>query len=157
MAMNISPKAVGLSVVAIGALWYIGKMQARQNQVRGVAASKNQDYANPVAVANLLGNALAIFTKGAKPAPVQAADAKPNPAAITVASANEGIFGSNLFGWASGGLSASPLDGWAAPNVSRVASPSVSGLGLAVDSVVAAPVYDIGTDFTNNPFALAGL
>ena len=158
MAENLNPRGpllVGGLVLA--GLWLMNRNAAMARANTAVSARKTQDYHTPTGVAQLLGNAISIFTKGATPSAPAGASATPNIPAVTMASANQGFFGWNVGDKATqAGTLTSPLTGWYMPLPSLVLNAGASS-GPAVDSVVDVPVYDPGADFSNNPFAALGL
>lgn len=157
MAANLNPRGPLLvGGLLLAGLWLMQRNAATTARSNSVSSRTTQDYHTPTAVAQLLGNALAIFTKGAQPSDPKGAAATPNTPAIDLASIMRGSFGWNTSDKATqAGSLTSPLTGWYMPAPSLVLGSSGLSAGY-VDSAIDTPVYDVGSDFSNNPFAAIG-
>lgn len=138
---------------AVAGLWLFGRARAQGAAIAGPRAGV-QNYSTPTAVAANAARIIVALTKNLSTAFDRNAIGT-NAMQLDVAGLSPGT---NLGGWSFGNMGGvfgsqlgDPVFGWSAPNPSAVRNLSVAQYGSEVDQIPAAPVYDMTTDFVNNP------
>lgn len=155
--MSKAPNSLILAGLALAGFFLYKQSKAKAALV-GVSARKTADYVTPTDAAGLLARLVVSMTKNLDPgAPVGLASvARP----AVPASSSSSLAGWNWLGTDaanSGDVQAlaDPYASWIAPSVSSISPSTTTRYGASVDAVVAAPIYDLRTDFLNNPNAYA--
>lgn len=157
MALKLEPKGpMLLGLLGIGAIWLLSRRAATVTAQQNAIVNGQQTYSTATSVAAVLGAAIAAYTKGATPTVRQDNilnfDWKATPAEEAKAAASWSALAPELGVFSFMGGSLFPPN-WSAPTESLVVRRDL--FGRAIDGAPSGAVYDVGTDFVNNPFALA--
>jgi hypothetical protein len=137
-----------LAGLAVAGLLVFNQRAKAVAAATGAAAQRTANYYTPTDLANALGGLVVGLTKGISTPQVPGIANVTGPTPPQAGGTS--LFGGGLFG--SGPVASDPNSAWTFPTLgnSLVKDPGVSGLSPTVDAIVAAPVYDISNDFTNN-------
>jgi hypothetical protein len=142
---------------AVVGLLYVRKVHAANASIAPTASSKQVAYVTPTGVAEQLGQFVVGMLRGVTPSdpkgifstPASLPDQFDSETARLARQA--GAPGTD----AAARYAVGPAD-WSLPSLSLGSDASVSRFGSSVDQIAAAPVYNVGTDFQQNPLATFG-
>jgi hypothetical protein len=149
-----NPLVIG--AVGVGALWLYSRSIKAAAAARGPVRQPNtQEYHTPTAVAADFARSIVALTKNLNTTPTENNNVKP-AMPTDVAGLSSWAGGTSLWNRDSSNMFTSPLGdpqwSWSAPQQSSVGQSSAASLGSQVDQVPAGPLYDLSTDFVNNPW-----
>jgi hypothetical protein len=142
---------------AVAGLLYVRKVQARNASIAPTASSRQVAYVTPTGVAEQLGGFVVGMLRGITPAAPKGVFSTPASLPDQFDSETQRLArqaGDPLTD-AAARYAVGPAD-WSLPSLSLGSDASVARFGDSVDQIAAAPVYNIGTDFLQNPFGLVG-
>jgi len=159
------PSPLVLVALAGGAWLLYRRAQAQRAAVTGpVSAQRTADYFNPVDVAGQLARLVIAATKNIGTEPPAGIFGVVHP--IVAGSPESGLAGWDRYAGALAGVGAPSGDpyndgsqaaAWSAPTSSPTSYGTNRYTTPSVDGVVSAPVYDLRTDYINNPLTFGSL